>query len=159
MGSFADQLEITDQLPGVSPYSSPLEAEGTLEEFFPDGVDPGFTPFGSRVLVQLRRVKSTTKSGIILAASTKDSEAWNTQVARIVRMGPIAFCKRDSGDPWSEGVWAKVGDYVRVPRWGGDRWSVKTPDGVGDVVFLVLNDHELMGRVEGDPLKVRAYVL
>lgn len=157
MGSFADSLEITDQLPGVSPFSSPIEADGTLDELFPPGVDCGFTPFGSRVVVQLRGVKSTTKSGIILASSTKDSEAWNTQVARIVKLGPLAFCKRDSGEPWAEGVWAKVDDYVRVPRWGGDRWSVKHEG--AEVVFLVLNDHELIGRIEGDPLKVRSYVL
>lgn len=158
MGSFADSLEVTDQMPGtVSPFSSPIEADGTLDELFPPGVDCGFTPFGSRTVVQLRGVKNTTKSGIILATSTKDSEAWNTQVARIVKLGPLAFCKRDSGEPWSEGLWAQVGDYVRVPRWGGDRWSVKH-EGT-EVVFLVLNDHELIGRIEGDPLKVRSYVL
>lgn len=156
--SLADQLEITSTLPGVSPYSSNLEADGTLEEFFPEGVDPGFTPFGSRVLVQVRRVKTTTRSGIILAESTKDSEAWNTQVAKLVKVGPLAFRKRDSAEAWPEGVWAAVGDFVRIPRWGGDRWSVKHTDGQ-EVAFLVLNDHELIGRVDGDPLKVRAYVL
>lgn len=158
MSEFTDSLEVTSDLPGVNPYSSGLEAEGTLEEYFPEGVDPGFTPFGSRVVVQLRRVKSTTKSGIILTSSTKETEAWNTQVARLVKLGPLAFRKRDSGEAWPEGVWAAVGDYVRVPRWGGDRWSVKAGDGV-EVAFLTLNDHELIGRVDGDPLKVRAYVL
>lgn len=157
--SLAEQMGIGEEtLQGVSPYSTGIEAEGSLEEFFPMGVDAGFTPFGSRVLVQLRRVKSVTKSGIILTSSTKDTEAWNTQVARIERMGPLAFCKRDTGEPWAEGVWAKIGDFVRVPRWGGDRWSVADKDGQ-EVAFLVLNDHELIGRVEGDPLKVRSYVL
>lgn len=156
--SFADSLEITDQLPGVSPFSSTIESEGTLEEFFPDGIDPGFTPFGTRVVVQLRRVKNTTKSGIILTTSTKESEAWNTQVAKLVKVGPLAFKKRDSGEDWPEGVWAHAGDFVRVPRWSGDRWSVKADDG-GEVVFVTFNDHELIGRVDGDPLKVRAYVL
>lgn len=156
--SFADQLEITDQLPGVSPYSSNIMQESTLAEAFPENTDPGFTPFGTRVVVQLRRVKNTTKSGIILTQSTKDSEAWNTQVARLVKVGPLAFKKRDSGEDWPEGVWAKPGDFVRVPRWGGDRWSVEADDG-GEVAFLTLNDHELIGRVDGDPLKVRAYVL
>lgn len=156
--SLADDLEITDQLPGVSPYSSKIMQESTLEEAFPDNADPGFTPFGTRVVVQLRRVKNTTKSGIILTQSTKDSEAWNTQVAKLVKVGPLAFKKRDSGEDWPEGVWANVGDFVRVPRWGGDRWSVEADDG-GEVAFLTLNDHELIGRVDGDPLKVRAYVL
>lgn len=156
--NFADSLEITDQLPGVNPHSTGIEAEGTIEEFFPDNVDPGFTPFGTRVVVQLRKVKTTSKGGIILTTSTKESEAWNTQVARLVKIGPLAFRKRDSGDPWPEGIWAKIGDYVRVPRWGGDRWSIKDDTGE-EVAFLTLNDHELIGRVDGDPLKVRAYVL
>jgi co-chaperonin GroES (HSP10) len=155
--SFADSLEITDQLPGVSPFSSTIETDGTMEEFFPNA-DPGFTPFGSRVVVQLRRVKNTTKSGIVLATSTKESEAWNTQVAKLIKVGPLAFKKRDSAEDWPEGVWATLGDYVRVPRWGGDRWSVSIAKDV-EVVFLVLNDHELIGRIDGDPLKVRAYVL
>jgi co-chaperonin GroES (HSP10) len=158
MSAFLDSLEVTDVLPGVNPHSTGLEAEGTIEEYFPDSVDPGFTPFGTRVVVQLRKVKTTSKGGIILTSSTKESEAWNTQVARLVKVGPLAFRKRDSGEEWPEGIWAKIGDYVRVPRWGGDRWSVK--DGAGEeVAFLTLNDHELIGRVDGDPLKVRAYVL
>lgn len=157
--SLADELVITDELPGVSPYSSKIEVEGTMAEFFPEGIDPGFTPFGSRVVVQLRRVKDKTKSGIILSSSTKESEAWNTQVARLVKVGPLAFKKRDSGEAWPEGIWANIGDYVRVPRWGGDRWSVKADDNLTDVVFVVFQDHELIGRIDGDPLKVRAYVL
>lgn len=157
--SLAEQMGIGEEtLQGVSPYSTGIEADGSLEEYFPSNVDPEFTPFGARVVVQLRRVKATTKSGIILSTGTKDTEAWNTQVARIVKLGPLAFCKRDTAEPWAEGIWAKVGDFVRVPRWGGDRWSVKDKEGQ-EVAFLVLNDHELIGRVDGDPLKVRAYVL
>lgn len=159
MGSFADSLEITSALPGVNPHSTGLELEGTLEEFFPVDVDPGFTPFGTRVVVQLRGVKNVTRGGIILAKDTKETEAWNTQVAKLIKVGPLAFKKRDSAEPWPEGIWAAPGDFVRVPRWGGDRWSVKAGDGATDVVFLVLNDHELIGRVDGDPLKVRAYML
>ena len=157
--SLAEEMGLgSDTLPTVNPYSTGLEAEGTLEDYFPEGVDPGFTPFGSRVVVQLRRVKDRTKSGIILSSSTKETEAWNTQVAKLIKVGPLAFKKRDSGEPWPEGVWAGVGDFVRVPRWGGDRWSVKDEEG-NDIAMLVLNDHELIGRIDGDPLKVRSYVL
>ena len=24
---------------------------------------------------------------------------------------------------WPEGSWCEVGDYIRVPKWGGDRWE------------------------------------
>ena len=50
------------------------------EEAFPK-IDPGVRPFGSRVLVQIRRAKRKTAGGIILAGETRDTEMWNTQVA------------------------------------------------------------------------------
>lgn len=145
--------------PTVSPYSSTLTMEGTTDEFFPEGIDPGVQPFGHRVLVQLKRTKTKTGSGIILARDTKDTEAWNTQVARVVALGPLAFRKRDTAEAWPEGTWAMPGDYVRTPRWGGDRWSVDMDDGGDPVVFMMLADHELIGKITGDPLKVRAYLL
>jgi len=45
-------------------------------------VDPGATPLGGRVMVQIRRSKKkTTKGGIVLVEETKETEKWNTQVA------------------------------------------------------------------------------
>src|SRR5690349_20536211 len=102
--SLADELEITDRMPDtVSPYSTGIEVDGALEDFFPE-VDPGFTPFGTRVLVQLRRVMDRTKSGIILSQETKDTEDWNVQVAKLIRVGPLAFKRRDSATDWPEAV-------------------------------------------------------
>lgn len=144
-------------LPTVNPYSTGLDAGGyTLAELFPE-VDPQFRPFGSRVLVQLRRVVHTTKSGIILAQETKDTEAWNIQVAKLIRLGPLAFRRRDTAEPWPEGVWAQPGDFVKVPRWGGDRWSLDQPSGE-PVAVVLFNDADLLGKYEGDPLRIRAYL-
>ena len=145
-------------VPSVNPYSTGLDASGhSLEELFPN-IDPEFTPFGSRVLIQVRRVFNKTKGGILLVTETKETEAWNIQVGRLIAMGPLAFKRRDTAEPWPEGMWAKVGEYVRVPRWGGDRWSVPMEDGESPVVIVMMNDSDLLGRHEGDPTKIKAYL-
>jgi co-chaperonin GroES (HSP10) len=124
-------------------------------------VDPGNEPLGARILVQLRRTKKkTTSAGIILVEETRETEKWNGQVAKVIAIGPLAFKKRDTMEDWPEGAWARVGDYIRVPKWGGDRWEVPV-DGQPDedpALFMVLNDHEVITRVTGNPLEMRAFV-
>ena len=127
---------------------------------FPN-VKPGMEPFGGRVVVQLRRIKKKTAGRIILVEETKENEKWNNMIGKIVAMGPLAFKNRDTMQPWVEGTWAQVGDYVRVPKWGGDRWEIRVPgeDDVEDpVLFMTLNDHELIARITGNPLSFKAYV-
>ena len=134
--------------------------EAALQEAFP-AVDPGAKPVGGRILVQWRQTKKTvTSSGIVLFEETKETEKWNNQVAKVVALGPLAFKKRDSLEPWPEGNWIEIGDYVRMPKWGGDRWEVPYGDSdLGEVaLFSVFNDHEVIAKVTGDPLKVKAFV-
>ena len=125
-------------------------------------VDPGAKPLGGRILVQLRRAKKkATKSGIILVAETKETEKWQNMVAKVIEIGPLAFRKRDSMEPWPEGSWCEAGDYIRVPKWGGDRWEVKVPgeDDLEDpALFSILNDHEVIAKVTGNPLEMRAFL-
>jgi co-chaperonin GroES (HSP10) len=129
-----------------------------LREAFP-AVDPGAKPLGARVLVQLRRTKDkTTSAGIILVQETKETEKWNNMVAKVVEIGPLAFKKRDTMEPWPEGSWCDVGDYLRVPKWGGDRWEVPVPDEDEPALFMILNDHEIIAKVTGNPLSVKAFV-
>lgn len=132
-------------------------AYSSNEEAFPT-CDPGVLPFGSRVLVQIRSSKSVTKGGIILLAETKDTEVWNTQVAKVVALGPLAFHNRTTLTPWPEGGWCDVGDFVRVARYGGDRWTAKNADGEGESLFVLFNDLDLIGKVTGDPLTMKAFV-
>lgn len=122
---------------------------------FPD-IDPGVQPFGSRVLLQIRKAKSKTKGGIILAGETRDTETWNTQVAKVRAMGPLAFHNRNTMEPWPEGAWVSVGDYVRAPKYGGDRWSVR--DGEEEILFVIFNDLDLLGKITGDPLAMKAFL-
>jgi len=129
----------------------------SLEEAFPQ-VDPQFEPFGARVLVQLRRPMGKTKGGILLIEETKSDKAFNEQISKIHSMGPLAFCDRHTGQKWPEGKWAKEGEFVRTPRYGGDRWEVDPGDGGERVTFILFGDHELFGRVTGNPLTMRVYI-
>ncbi len=125
-------------------------------------VDPGAKPLGGRILVQLRRTKQkTTGAGIILVEETKETEKWNNMVAKVLMIGPLAFKNRDTMQPWPEGSWCDVGDYIRVPKWGGDRWEVRVPgeDDLEDpALFMILNDHEVIATVTGDPLAMKAFL-
>jgi co-chaperonin GroES (HSP10) len=133
-----------------------------MEQAFPN-VEAGIDPLGGRILVQLRRLGQKTKSGIVLVEDTKETAKWNNQVAKVIKLGPLAFRNRETREEWPEGVWANEGDYVRVPRWGGDRIEVpvKRVDGIeGEpVIFVVFNDHEVIAKVTGNPLEQRIYVL
>jgi co-chaperonin GroES (HSP10) len=135
--------------------------EAEMAWAFPS-VDPGAKPLGGRVLVQLRRTKQkTTSAGIILVEETKETEKWQNMVAKVIEIGPLAFKHRDTMQPWPEGSWCSVGDYIRVPKWGGDRWEVKVPDCAeheDPALFMVLNDHEVIAKLTGDPLAMRAFL-
>ena len=142
---------------GKEGLSDPAE----LAWAFPD-VKPGQRPFGGRVIVQLRRIKKTA-GRIIIVDETKESEKWNNMIGKVVAVGPLAFKNRDTMQPWAEGSWAEVGDYVRVPRWGGDRWERMDPNETDEalkepVLFMTINDHELIAAVTDDPLSFKAYV-
>ena len=122
-------------------------------------VDPGAKPLGGRILVQLRRTKQTvTGAGIILVQETKETEKWNNMVAKVIGIGPLAFRKRDTMEPWPEGSWCDVGDYIRVPKWGGDRWEVAVGDEEEKALFMILNDHEVIAKVTCNPLEMVAFV-
>ena len=135
--------------------------EAEIAWAFPS-VDPGAEPLGGRILVQLRRAKKkATSAGIILVEETKETEKWNNMVAKVIAIGPLAFKNRDTMQGWPEGSWCEVGDYIRVPKWGGDRWEVKVPgeDDLEDpALFMVLNDHEVIAKVTGDPLAMKAFL-
>lgn len=132
-------------------------SDQTLEEAFPD-VDPGTVPFGSRVLVQIRRAKNKTSGGIYLTDDAKETEKWNCQIAKVISLGPLAFKNREKGSEWVEGQWCAPGDFVRVMKYGGDRWEVPLKKGEEPALFVLFNDLDILGRVTGNPLVVKAFV-
>jgi len=140
--------------------------EAELAKAFPD-VDPGFEPFGSRVIVQIRSPKTITQGGIILTDDDKDTEKWNTQIGKVRAIGSVAFRNRTTLEPWPEGNWVQIGDYVRIPKFNQDKWEVDVEIGEKNVMgqpiptrvlFMLINDIDLLAKKIGNPLEVKAYV-
>jgi co-chaperonin GroES (HSP10) len=135
----------------------------SIDQAFPK-VEAGLRPYGSRVLVQKRSPRTVTKGGIYVPHDTQETEFWNTQVAKVISLGPGAFKNRDTLERWPEGEWCQVGTYVRVPKYGGDRWFVDLPGtesrrtGVDQACFCIFNDLDLIGEITVNPLEVVAFL-
>lgn len=133
-----------------------IPQQQTLEEAFPN-VDSGTLPLGSRVLVQIRTPKKVSRGGIIFADETKEAERWNAQIAKVIALGPLAFKSRESLVTWKEGEWCQPGQFVRVPKYGGDRWEVPINDDES-ALFALFDDLNILGLVTTDPLAIKAFI-
>jgi co-chaperonin GroES (HSP10) len=94
----------------------------SVEEAFPN-VEPRLIPLGDYILVMIRVPKMRSAGGIELQAEDRRTEFDNTQVAKVIAVGPMAFKWQRDGSPWPEGDWCAVGDFVRIPKYQGDRMS------------------------------------
>lgn len=128
-------------------------------EPFPE-VDTGVHPLGSKVLVQVKTPRSVTRGGIIVVDEAKETDQWQTQVAKVVQLGPLAFCDRDTMKPWIEGAWCTIGDFVRVPLHGGDKFKLPVPGRpAGEfALFVLYEDVSLVARLTGDIEAITAYI-
>jgi co-chaperonin GroES (HSP10) len=128
-------------------------------ECFPD-VDPGVEILGDRVLVQLRREKTTSKGGIILVDETRQTLKFNETVAKVRAIGPLAYKSPDDLTPWPEGNWCNVGDLVRTIKYGGDRFVVQPDDEGAAVVFITLQAREVISKIKSFEAaqKMKAFV-
>ena len=131
----------------------------TEEECFP-AIDTGIDVAGDRVLVQLRREKSTSKGGIILVDETRQTLRFNETVAKVIQIGPLAYKSPEDLSPWPEGNWCNVGDLVRTIKYGGDRFVVQPDDEGSPVVFITLQAREIISRIKSfdHAQKMKAFV-
>jgi co-chaperonin GroES (HSP10) len=129
------------------------------EECFPN-IDTGIEVAGDRVLVQLRREKSTSKGGIILVDETRQTLRFNETVAKVIQIGPLAYKSPEDLTPWPEGNWCNVGDLVRTIKYGGDRFVVQPDDEGSPVVFITLQAREIISRIKSFEYaqKMKAFV-
>jgi co-chaperonin GroES (HSP10) len=173
----ADEVEKLSDTLLTNSNATEFDYDG-LAEAFPD-VAPGMKPLGNIALFMIRRPKVFTKGGIRLPSEARATEYYNTQVAKVISLGPLAFSTVRSVDgvetviPWPEGPWFKPGDYVRVPKYGGDRFAVKATvreivtdaatgskkpiDVEDDIIFALFKVRDVIGFIDGDPRTVRAY--
>ncbi len=115
---------------------------------FPDVPVP-YVPFGYYLLVQLRAARKKVGS-IIMPDEKRDMEKFRTQAALVRVMGPSCFKRRDTLEEWPEKAWCNVGEFVRIPMYGGDRYEIVHDK--EEIVFVFVRDTDLIGGVVGDPL-------
>ena len=128
-------------------------------ECFPD-VDSGVEILGDRVLVQLRREKTTSKGGILLVDETRQTLRFNETVAKVRGIGNLAYKNPDTLEQWPEGPWCKEGDLVRTIKYGGDRYVVQPEDDGAPVVFITLQAREVISKIKSfeHAQKMKAFV-
>jgi hypothetical protein len=150
----------------------------SLDEAFPK-IEPGIKPFGTYALFQIRHAKRFTKGGLELVESARSTEYYNTQIAKCIALGQLCFkVARNVDDPisgepaeklfdYAEGPWFKPGDFVRIPKYGGDRFTAPhtykidiggdTETVHEDIIFVMFKAKDILGLVTGDPLSIRAF--
>ena len=105
-------------------------AYDSLEEAFPE-TDPGFVPFGSRVLLQIRTPKKQTASGLYIPDDVRETEHYNTQIAKVISVGVLAFHNRTTGEPWPEDELPDGLPPACVAHWTGREPHTKDCDRCG----------------------------
>lgn len=153
--SNSNQSNTRTLFPSERKELSTSEQEALASAFPP--VNPGFIPNGNRVLVQLRSAVTVTKGGIHLTGESIDAQLYEEQIGRVVAMGGATFRNPANMEPWAEGEWFSVGDYVRVPKFGGDKtWTIQ--DGNQKTLFVVFRDYDIIGTIFGNPLDIKGYI-
>jgi len=137
---------------------TPEELAAEMAFAFPE-VDPGVKPVGSRILCQIRRPKRKSDGGLHLAEETREAEKWNEMTAKVIAMGPLAYKIRADGvTDWPEGAWCKPGDFIRVPKYGGDRIERPVPGESEPALFVTVDDKNVISIVTCCPLDIKTLV-
>lgn len=117
-----------------------------FEEDSPDPVAEHLPePLGWKVIIRPLKIKEVTKGGIIRPEISQEHEELACTVGKVLAIGKLAWSR---GDMVEEGPWAKVGDIVMYPKYGGSKIEV---DGIR---LIIVNDDELICRIP-DPDYVR----
>ena len=129
---------------------------------FPEA-DPPYLPCGKMIVVQLRTPGDfkilPNGQKFFFTDETKDYEKFNIQTGVVRVLGPLAYKNRATLEDFPEGAWATPGQFVRVPKYGGDRVGVPSKgDPAREAFFLTVNDTDVLGLVYGDPLAIKAIV-
>lgn len=131
-----------------------------LLELFPE-FDCPIQPIDERVTVQVQSARTKTTTGLYLPQDTQDAEKWNQQTAKVVALGERAFTHKNGlrlPDP--KNVYA-IGDFVRVPLYGGDKVEVKEftdREASNTVLFVTYKWYEIIAQITGDPLSIKTII-
>lgn len=90
-------------------------------------------PLADRIVIKMTEAEETTKSGLILAAASKEKP----QIAEVIAVGPGGVVDGEKVD-----MYLKVGDKVLLSKYAGT--EVK----VDDVEYTILRQSEVLAIVE-----------
>lgn len=100
---------------------------------------------GFYLLVKMYSRPEKSTGGILLADVTRNEDKYHANQAQVIDIGPIAYAKREyTGDK----IWAKVGDWVMVPRVSGTLVGLKNGD--SDEHFRIIKDDDVTAIIQ-DP--------
>jgi chaperonin GroES len=100
---------------------------------FLGGIYMTIKPLADRVVIKMTEAEETTKSGLILAAASKEKP----QVAEVVAVGPGGIVDGEKVE-----MYLKVGDKVLLSKYAGT--EVK----VDDVEYTILRQSDVLAIVE-----------
>lgn len=103
-------------------------------------------PAGHRLLVELRKVKEKTSSGIILTANTADLETASNELGEVKAIGSTAFEAFGGLEAWG----IEVGDFVLFAKHGGKRVAFPGYDEKELGILRIINDEDVIAKVMGD---------
>lgn len=84
----------------------------------PDPDIKGFNITGHNLVLRPLHVEGKTKGGIILASKTQQDIQYLMNVCKVLKLGPRAYVQ----DMFKEtGPWCKEGDFVLIPKIGGQK--------------------------------------
>ena len=90
-------------------------------------------PLSDRVLIKMKENEETTKSGIILAGSSKEKP----QIAEVIEVGPG---KRVDGE--LQAMEVKKGDKVIVSKYAGTEVKYENEE------YIIVNQEDILAIVE-----------
>jgi len=115
----------------TDPREALLEKVGSLESV---------ELFNNQVLVAIYVRPEKTRSGIILADTTRDEDKSQGKVGLVVKLGSDAF--DDPSGKWFNGTKLEIGDWVFFRA--SDGWAIS----INQVPCRILDDTNVRGRVQ-----------
>ncbi len=93
-------------------------------------------PYFDRVLLKRKEAETKTKAGILLPGEAQEK----SNICTVVAVGP-GYLNKETGE--TTPLTTQVGATVMIGKWAGDEIKV------GDVDMLLVNESEILARVDG----------
>jgi co-chaperonin GroES (HSP10) len=101
--------------------------EETTEITQPDPDTSGFKLVGHNLLLKPVHIAAKTKGGLLLANKTQHDLSYLINICKVLEVGPTAYTQELFKHPETQEVipWCAKGDYVLIPRLGGQKIKFK----------------------------------